>query len=137
MFEEIIISVVAVGAFSLLAVYFDRWLTERKARESIQRALHDEINLNLEVVQKFYSSDIRRYIFFYTDSYQNARISGELMTLPKELRIRLEGTYHLIYLFNRRVERGENIEDLLDNIKNDLIYLRDKLPQHLKSLQRS
>jgi len=126
MCREIIIGII-VGVFTLLGVYLERHLSESRTRKHILGALYDEIDLNLAVARKNLPIVLPTYYRpLYSLSYQHARTSGELMTLPRDTRTRLEETYDSIYFFNRRVEIGHGFADkpnFLESMKNDLEYL--------------
>jgi len=79
----------------------------------------------------------------YTEAYQNIRLAGELLTLPKSIRQKLEYIYELINMNNRKIPSitdaflDKDVRKRIDKIIQNLKYLEDALPKHISNLDTS
>ena len=114
-----LIIVIIAGLFPLLAVYVDRKWRESTARKQVLQALYVEVDMNLAIVQRnmelLLTSGILSCSVFHTLAYQNARSSGELINLPKELLSRIEVVYDRIDFFNNRITSSRGVADRMPN----------------------
>lgn len=140
-----IVGGIAGGCLTLIGVFVQHMLDERAVKKCLFKALHDEVTLNFSVaqenleiknVQGVYLPDMK---FLYTLSYQNIRASGELLSLPRDLRRILEETFNLVYYFNQCKEQNRgwatSNPTLLDDLVKNLKHISEELPKNLKFLK--
>jgi len=140
--ESEIISSVLVGIFTLagafLGAFLQYYFSERKLHERNRKALYGEICRNLTVSQgnhqlgtKESYDRVRGYRTYHVSSYRIVCANGDVVDLPQEVRLRLEGTYESMLFFNRKIREGKGSEigfDLIQEINNNLLWLRDNFP---------
>lgn len=133
-----------VGAMAIAFTNF--YLEGRKRRRILFRALYDEIKLNQSITQKLLKNRRSETVFelapLYTLSYQNIRITGELLILPEKLRMELEEVYELISAHHRQlpavyepIPRDRGFYERLENISKKLEHLENEFPKILKFLR--
>jgi uncharacterized protein YneF (UPF0154 family) len=107
MFPESSLNLIISGLLTLLGVVLGVWLERRfhqkEVRESLYKALFEEVKINHSVAKRIketYKSPewtVFEIAPLYTLAYQNIRSSGELAVLSRDTLTLLEDTYEMIY----------------------------------------
>lgn len=143
---ENILTISLTVAGSVAIAFINFYLEGRKKRITLFKALYDEIRLNYSVADKILKIKRDQGIFelspLYTLSYKNIRTTGELLSLPKEMRRELEDVYEAISAHNRQlpavyeiIPRDRGFYERLEGVAQKLKYLENGLPKILRFLK--
>ena len=148
---EVLIGIV-VGSFcTILGVYIEHYLDEKREKKRLLEALLDEIDLNIGTAEKTLN-EINSggamtglpYRPLYTLSYQNIRQSGYLVdSFSKDKRIKLAEAFDKIYEYDRdKRYKGWHQKSLkmllkeLRDVKTEIIKRRVSCPISLRISQQ-
>lgn len=149
---NIIISGILTLSGVILGVWLDRHFNEKAVKESLFKALFEEIELNHFVAkqtQETYDGP-QWTIFelppFYNLAYQNIRTSGELALLSRDTLTLLQNTYEMIYAHNRQEMeivnapspgfiRDSGLKERIEKIEASLGKLEESIPKELRFLK--
>lgn len=132
MYDEVWIGIliaIVAGSFTLLGIFIEYHLHEKRETKRIFKALFDEINLNVWVAERTIGEikshiEWQPYRRLYTQSYSNIRSSGYLADLDKKYRIRLEKAFDEVYTYNRADGYKRWHTESLKKIVKELNYLK-------------
>lgn len=150
---QVLYTVGLTVAGSVAIAYTTLWLQNRRRRKRLFESLYHEIvanlsvaNTNLEIIDfleerhKTRKESKADWTYFdistlYTSSYQDFRLSGEGVNLPREIRMILDETYELILTHNRQTRfltsefppRTGGMSERLKLIIEKLSYLQQKI----------
>ena len=149
---NLIISGILTLSGVILGVLVERHFHEKEVRESLFKALFEEVKLNHFVAEKAketYKSPewtVFELSPFYTLAYQNIRTSGELAILSRDTLTLLEDTYEMIYAHNRQATviygdpsgfmRDRGLKERIEKLEAKLGQLKQNLPKELKFLKK-
>ena len=134
------------------------YLQERLRKKDLFNALYEEIKRNHLLSQKMANSedkivvgkntvctnpDFKGFAMdpFHTTSYENMRTAGKTLSLPKNLRQKLDDTYESIYSHNRQCREKSSSDDQIDIdfvrliINKELKDLEEGIPKYYLSLK--
>jgi len=133
---SILIAIVA-GSFTLLGIFIEHSLHEKREKKRLFKALFDEVKLNIYLAENTLTEiksvekmKTKKFPYrpLYTQSYSNIRSSGYLADLNEELRVRLEKTFDEVYAYNRDAAYKYWHEASLKRLFDELSYIKNKLP---------
>jgi len=136
----VLVSGILVLIATLLGIFIEHNLHAKRKRKQLFKALYDEIKLNRLLAEKTFNGLNKNQIIYaslYTQCYDQVRASGELFTLRDDFKLKMMGTYDLIYKYNRDDDYKSGHKDLLKEIIDGLEIIERKMPMHLAFLYRS